>query len=61
MKVYCQACHKELKATDWITLDYANKMTHCTCINFRNGLIKDLDTYQNIKNNYFEPQLGLAN
>ncbi|WP_191090799.1 hypothetical protein [Niallia endozanthoxylica] len=47
----CKVCNKELKDTDWIKLDYRNRLTHCTCDNLRSDL-KDLDTFKNLKNKY---------
>jgi hypothetical protein len=60
MKAYCQVCHKELKETDWVKLDLANRLTHCTCTSLRTELIKDLDTYKNIKSKHLDPQLEIA-
>ena len=60
MKAYCQVCHKELKETDWVKLDYSNGLTHCTCISLKTDFIKDLDTYKNIQNKHFDPQLVIA-
>ncbi len=47
----CKICNKELKDTDWIKMDYRNRLTHCTCDSLRSDL-KDLDTYKNLLNKY---------
>lgn len=52
MMEVCKVCHKELKDSEWIKIDYRNRLTHCTCDSLRSDL-KDLDTYKNIKNKYY--------
>lgn len=47
----CKVCKKELKDSDWIKMDYRNRLTHCTCDSLRSNL-KDLDTFKNLKNKY---------
>jgi hypothetical protein len=61
MELCCGACHKHLKDTDWIKLDFTNKLTHCTCNSVRSDSTKDLDTYKNIKNKYSFFRIKLVN
>ena len=45
-------CHEVFKGDDLIKIDFINTLTHYTCLDLGIDLIKNIDTFGNIKMEY---------
>ncbi|MBU8877946.1 hypothetical protein BGM26_02925 [Bacillus sp. FJAT-29790] len=60
MGICCGACHNELKDDDIVTMDIMNKLTHLTCSDLDTELIKNINTFENIKQKYWFYRMELV-
>ena len=52
MKICCDSCHEILKDDDIVVIDILNGLCHYMCLGHDPALIKEIDTYQKIKERY---------
>ena len=52
MRIFCGVCHEVFKGDDLIKIDFINTLTHYTCLDLGIDLIKNIDTFGNIKMEY---------
>lgn len=52
MRIFCGVCHEVFKGDDLIKIDFINTLTHYTCLDIGIDLIKNIDTFGNIKMEY---------
>jgi hypothetical protein len=53
MKIHCAGCRDVLKDEDVVIMDQMNGLTHKFCYDLVAEWIKDVDTYQNLKEKYW--------